>query len=91
MEAASCPSNPVCLRECAACRGDAARTAGAAVPFYRCFYLDSADRIASTGAIECDTDAEARARADILLRSGRYPGIEIWHRDRVVYRMLKTE
>ena len=34
---------------------------------YRCYYLDSADRIASTDVIYCDTDAEARSRADALL------------------------
>jgi hypothetical protein len=35
------------------------------VAVYRCYYLDSADRIASTDVIHCDTDAQARSRADI--------------------------
>ena len=32
-----------------------------AVPYYRCYYLDSADRVASTDVIACDTDSQAQA------------------------------
>jgi hypothetical protein len=76
--------------KCAAGRGNAACTAGAVVPVYRCYFLDSADRVAATDLIACDTDAEAQARADIRLEAGDYPGIEVWDRDRRVYRALKT-
>jgi hypothetical protein len=58
---------------------------------YRCYYLDSADRIASADVIYCDTDAEARSRADALLAASGYAGIEVWDRDQVVYRVRKTE
>ena len=81
----------MCLRECAACRGDAARTAGAAVSVYRCYYLDSADHIASADVIHCDTDAQARSRADVLLAASGYPGIEVWDRSQVVYRARKSD
>jgi hypothetical protein len=76
---------------CAACRGDAARTVGAAVPGYRCYFLDSADHVAATDVIECETDACARARADVLLAACDYPGIEVWDRDRKVYRARKSD
>jgi hypothetical protein len=61
------------------------------VPSYRCYYLDAADRVAATDVIECENDAQAQARADIMLTACGYPGIEIWHRDRKVYRVLKTD
>jgi hypothetical protein len=60
------------------------------VAVYRCFYLDSADRIASTDVIHCDTDAEARSRADVLLAASGYSCIEVWDRDQVLYRVRKT-
>jgi hypothetical protein len=62
-----------------------------AVPYYRCYYLDSADRVASTDVIACDTDSQAQARADILLIACGYAGIEVWDRSRVVYRVRKTD
>ena len=58
---------------------------------YRCYYLDSADRIASTDVIHCDTDAQARSRADILLAASGYPSIEVWDRAQMVYRARKTD
>jgi len=61
-----------------------------AVPSYRVYFLDSADRVASTDVIACDTEAQAQARADALVFNCGYPGIEVWDRSRVVYRVLKT-
>jgi hypothetical protein len=61
------------------------------VPVYRCYYLDSADRVAATDVIHCDTDAQARARADRLLAASDHPGIEVWDRSRVVYRARKID
>jgi hypothetical protein len=61
------------------------------VAVYRCYYLDSADRIASTDVIHCDTDAQARSRADILLAAGGYSCIEVWDRDQLLYRVRKTD
>ena len=75
----------------AACRGDAARAPGAAVPSYRVYFLDSGEHVAATDVIECDTDNQAQARADLLLAGSGYPGIEIWDRDRKVYRARKTD
>lgn len=56
-----------------------------------CYYLDSADRIASTDVVYCDTDARAQARADRLLAASDCTGIEIWDRSRVVYRARKAD
>jgi hypothetical protein len=64
---------------------------GAAVPYCRCYYLDSADRVTSTDVIACETDAQAQARADILLIASDYSGIEVWDRDRKVYRTRKAD
>ena len=61
------------------------------MPYYRCYYLDSADHVTATDVITCDTDALAQTRADTLLGACGYPGIEIWDRDRMVYRAQKTE
>jgi hypothetical protein len=61
------------------------------VPVYRFYYLDSADRVAATEVIYCDTDVQARARADRLLAATGHPGIEVWDRSQVVYRARKTD
>jgi hypothetical protein len=64
---------------------------GAAVPVYRFYYLGSADRVAATEVIHCDTDAQAQARADRLLAASDHAGIEVWDRSQVVYRARKTD
>ena len=58
---------------------------------YRYHFLDSADHIAEFHLIECETDRQAQTRADRLLAAGAYPGIEVWDRDRRVYRARKPE
>ena len=50
---------------------------------YRCYFLDFR-------LIECETDSQGQARADRLLAVCGYPGIEVWDRDRRVYRARKT-
>ena len=60
------------------------------MPVYRFYYLDSADRVAATEVIHCDTDAHAQARADRLLAATDHPGIEVWDRSQVVYLARKT-
>lgn len=60
------------------------------VPTYRIYFLDSGDHVAATDVIACDTDALAQAHADVLLVGCGYPGIEVWDRDRMVYRARKT-
>lgn len=60
------------------------------MPYYRCYYLDSADHVAATDVITCGTDTLAQTRADTLLSACGYPSIEIWDRDRMVYRARKT-
>jgi hypothetical protein len=62
-----------------------------ALTVYRFYYLDSADRIAATDVIYCDTDAQAQARADKLLAASDHPGIEVWERSQAVYRARKTD
>jgi len=79
------------LRECAACRGDAARTIGAAMPSYRYCFLDSAGRIAEFHVIAGRTDGEAQTRADRLLAASNHPDIEVWDHGRHVYRARKRE
>ena len=64
---------------------------GAAVPVDRFYYLESADRVAATEVIYCDTDAQAQARADRLLAATDHPGIEVWDRSQVVYRTRRTD
>jgi hypothetical protein len=59
------------------------------VAYYRCYYLDAASRVASADVIQCDTDGEAQTRADHLLAASDNPGIEVWDRDRTVYRARK--
>jgi hypothetical protein len=61
------------------------------VAVYRFYYLDAADRVASTDVIYCDTDAQAQARADRLLAASDHPSIEVWDRIQVVYRARKTD
>ena len=60
------------------------------MPTYRCFFLDSADRVVATDWIACDTDSEAEARADVLLSGSGYPGIEVWDRYRRVHRARRA-
>ena len=66
------------------------RTAGAAVAVYRCYYMDSSNHIASTDVIHCDSDAQARSRADVLLAASGYPTVEVWDRSQIVYRAQKA-
>jgi hypothetical protein len=61
------------------------------VPVYRFYYLDSADRVAATEVIHCDTDAQAQARADRLLAATDHSGIEVWDRSQVVYHVRKID
>ena len=60
-----------------------------AVPSYRVYFLDSGDHVGATDLIVCDADDFARARTDLILAGCGYPGIEIWDRDRMVYRARK--
>ena len=60
------------------------------MPSYRCYYLNADDHVAATDFIACDTDAQVGARADRLLAACGYPSIEVWDRDRRVYRARKT-
>jgi hypothetical protein len=77
------------LRACAACRGDAARTAGPAVPKYDYRFIDLADNVAMVEFIERDDDGAAGAHAEVLLYRHTYYAIEVWHRGRRVHRTQK--
>ena len=62
------------------------------MPSYRCFFLDSAGRIfGRDDLIECATDTQAQARADVLLAANGCPGIEVWDCERKVYSARKTD
>jgi hypothetical protein len=54
------------------------RPNGAAVPSYRCYFLDIANHLAASQAIECEGDAQVQARADALLAGSFHAGIEVW-------------
>jgi hypothetical protein len=58
---------------------------------YRCFFLNSAGHIFADDSIECDTDTQAQARADILLCTRGSPAIEVWDCERQVYSARKTD
>jgi hypothetical protein len=60
------------------------------VAVYRFYYLNSADRVASVEVLHCDNEIDARARADRLLASSNYAGIDVWDRIQVVYRARKS-
>jgi hypothetical protein len=61
------------------------------VSVYRCYYTDYADRVVAVDVIHCDTDAEARVKADALLAASGHAAVEIWDRIQVVYRARKAE
>jgi hypothetical protein len=52
--------------------------------------MDSADRVVAVDVIHCDTDAEARVKADALLAASNHVALELWDRTQVVYRARKT-
>jgi hypothetical protein len=62
-----------------------------AVPNFRCYYLDSDNHVVSTGLIQCDSDAQAQACADILLAASLHAGIEVWDGPWKVYHADKPE
>jgi hypothetical protein len=67
-------SNPECHRKAsAACRGDAVRTAGAAMPKYDYRFLDLADNVAMVELVERDDDRAASAHAKALLNRPHLP------------------
>ena len=57
---------------------------------YRCYYMNSAGRVAAVNVIHCDTDGEARARADALLAASDHAALELWDAIQVIYRARKT-
>jgi hypothetical protein len=48
------------------------------VPTFRYYRLDSDDHVTATGLIECETDNDALARADVLLAASDDAGIEVY-------------
>jgi hypothetical protein len=52
--------------------------------------MNSAGRVVAVDVIHCDTDAEARVKADALLATSNHAAIELWDRIQVVYRARKT-
>ena len=61
------------------------------MPMYRCHFLDSADQFVVTKTVDCETDADMRATADMLLAACDCSGIEIWDCGRRVYRVRKID
>ena len=61
------------------------------MPRYRYCFLDSADHVADFHLIESETDSQARVRADRLLAACEHHSIEVWDRDRKVYRARKVD
>jgi hypothetical protein len=61
------------------------------MPRYRYCFLDCADHVAEFQLIECDTDGQAKTRADRLLAACAYPVIEVWEHGRRVYCARKAD
>jgi hypothetical protein len=51
------------------------------MPAYRCFFLDSADRIFAIDSIECETETRVPAHADAVLAASGHSGMEVWDCD----------
>jgi hypothetical protein len=56
---------------------------------FRFCFLDSTDCVADFHLIQCETDSQAKTRADRLLAAYGYLSIEVWDRGRRVYRAQK--
>jgi hypothetical protein len=56
---------------------------------FRFCFLDSIGCVSDFHLIECETDSQAQTRADRLLAAYGYLSIEVWDRDRRVYRAQK--
>ncbi len=55
---------------------------------YRCYILDADDHILQGHDLECETDAQARARAESLLaQDPYYRSVEVWKATRRVMRL----
>ena len=63
--------------------------AGAAMPNYRVYFLDTANHVMATELIDCDTDAHAQERAGKLLAASEHTGIELWDGPWKLYRADK--
>ena len=61
------------------------------MPSYHVLFLDPSNHIASTDAIECDTDGQVQARANFVVQYCGYPGIEVWDCGRLVCRVRKVD
>ena len=61
------------------------------MPYYRFYYTDSAGSLVGFVLLELNDDSCAIARADALLASSIYAGIEVWDRARLFYRKVKDE
>ncbi len=55
---------------------------------YRCYILDADDHIVQAYELDCDTDAQAEARAvGLLARDPYYHGAELWEATRRVTKL----
>jgi hypothetical protein len=55
---------------------------------YRCYILDAEDHIVQPHDFDCETDAQAEAMAEALLRSEPYHrAVEVWKSTRRVVKM----
>jgi hypothetical protein len=52
---------------------------------FRCYLLNQAGTITEAEVIECDTEAEAIARADALLQEREAAAVELWHLARRIH------
>jgi hypothetical protein len=57
---------------------------------YRCYFIDADDHIRSYEQVECETDAQAALRAEILLAASQLTTAELWCGTRLVGRWSKA-
>jgi hypothetical protein len=59
---------------------------------YRCYILDAEDHIVQGHELDCETDAAAQARAEILLaQDPYYRSAEVWKAARRVLRLEREQ
>lgn len=57
---------------------------------YTCRFLTGANRIDDVENFDCATDGLAQRRASLLLAKSDFAAIELWERDRLVFRDEKA-
>jgi hypothetical protein len=61
------------------------------MPAYRFYFLDSNDHITAAEAVECADDADAKHKADALLKERPgFTSVEVWKTKDMVHRVSRA-